>query len=55
MDKKPEKIKLKRLSMWIPEAIHKEVGVLTAIRGCTITDYVTRLIVKSLVEESKYK
>jgi len=55
MKNKQEAIKLKRLAMDIPIEIHNEVKAVAALRGCSITAYIMRLIVEALVKESTYK
>lgn len=55
MKNKQEAIKLKRLAMDMPIEIHNEVKAVAALRGCSITAYIMRLIIEALVKESKYK
>lgn len=43
-----------RLSMFIPKQLHRELSIISKIRGCTMTDYVMRVLVKALTQEKKY-
>ncbi len=46
---------LKRLSMYIPWELHKEIKMRAAARNVTITTWVIRAIFEALRNEKKYE
>ena len=45
----------KRLTVDIPTELHQELRLMAIKHNCTMTQYVTRTLIRQLIEERKYE